>query len=364
MNWSITSLSSPSPQVYSSSEEDTTAETTPTYLSPVQAPPYHPAGSQSLTGLGISFCETAAPFNNPGLYRPSEAYSLPVPGWTDPTRMSEPFNEPTLGVGRFIPEMELEPYLSYADISNSPLSQYSTQAMMQSSCYGGNHGTFLGQPPETWPTPRSGDVSPSNLGEMEELHEIREQPSFADVLNTTEVPLLPQDSQHPAQGPFPSLFYRDSGSLFDFSPNVGRDSDSRRGSTVQRTPAEPDSRSDPADKPFRRRQLSSESDRKCNVCDFTFTRTSNCRDHMKKKHDPNCKKTHFCEICPWAFRRRPDLTRHVDCVRMCVFSGGTLADELQVHRKLKRFSCECGRRFSRQDILSRWVLRGQFTCSC
>lgn len=53
----------------------------------------------------------------------------------------------------------------------------------------------------------------------------------------------------------------------------------------------------------------------CDQCRKQFTRSSNCRSHMKI-HDPNRKYPHRCTVsqCTKKFSRKTDLVRHVDSV--------------------------------------------------
>lgn len=298
----------------------------PPYLSPVSATPLRLDCHEPVAGLGISFGETESPFTHSSFVEPSPvASSLPVAGWY-PMGPSESSNEPIFDLGSSMPGMDYGAYPNYADISTSPLGLYSTQPMIASSSYGRTQGATSGHPSGVWPiTPSSEAISAFSSSEVKELDEYGEQLLIGDAMYAAEVPLLPQGPQVSTED-FSPLSLRGPGSLLGLNPNEEQNPSRIPGTTDQSLPSPPISKTDPVDTPSPRRRLSSESSRKCDLCDITFTRTSNCREHMKKKHDPTCKKTHSCGVCSRAFRRRPDLTRHVDCVSMGVFCGLELAN--------------------------------------
>lgn len=320
MNWTTAPFPSSSSQGSTSQEDETNAETA-TYLSPVHASSYRPECSQPLIGLGLSFYEVETPFGRPGLYQPTETSSLAVAEWSCPMGLPEPFSEPTLDVGSFVPAVNLESYPDCTDACASPYGLYSTQAMTRTPRYRARHDASLGLPSATWQTTFLGDNSPSSLGEIKELENFQEQPFFANGLNTTEAPLLSQEPPFPVDNTFPGLSPRDLGDVLSPNLKMGRDVGRSCGTKFRNTYGKTNPRSNPVDTPSPRRKLSPENSRKCDLCDFTFTRTSNCRDHMKKKHSPDGTKSHFCDICEQSFRRRHDLIRHVDCVMICGFWG-------------------------------------------
>lgn len=315
MDWTPTSLLSSSPRACPSTGDDTRVETIPAYPSPIHAEPSL-SDSHHLCGLGISFCDTEIPFNQPNLHSTTETYSMPAIGWPDQMRFSEPFNGPTLDDSGFVPGVECGWYPDIAGIYNSPASLYGAQPMVLSSSYEGTLDAFASQPSEIWP----GYISPPfSLSETKTMDAFQGPLSFADTQSTAGVPLLAQMPQPPAGNALFSLPSFDPDTGVEIYPNLGQDVSRRPDATVQNVPSKPIT-------PSPRGKLSPNSSRKCEFCDFTFTRTSNCRDHMKKKHDPSCTKTHSCQICRRSFRRRPDLTRHVDCVGMPIFCDRSCAN--------------------------------------
>ncbi|KAI9930578.1 hypothetical protein ASPWEDRAFT_27098 [Aspergillus wentii DTO 134E9] len=317
-------------------EDHVMYNTSPTYSSPVRPTSNHSSFPQSTDGLGISFCGMESPFSQLQACQPPDPYTFSAPGCPDYILSTEPLYETALDVGPLSPATCYESYSGHTDVSASPLSFYSTHALSASPTYssvmdfGGTCDGLPAQLPAGWPTTPTIKVE-------ENMDNCWDQPLFAEGRPVNKVPALPQMHRFTAVHNSQIVGRDDNDRLLKLEPKVERAASHSPRSPVYDPVPDVPIKVEEEMEPLRKENIPSANGLQCTVCGYRFTRRSNCREHMKR-HDPSRKKTHPCGQCERLFGRRSDLQRHVD----------------SIHRGLRKYGCDlCGRRFTRQDTLSR-----------
>ncbi|OJJ45001.1 hypothetical protein ASPZODRAFT_27031 [Penicilliopsis zonata CBS 506.65] len=358
------SSSSPSRSRMMSSHGPTVIQELSSYLSAGSAESMHHQQQQQQqqqqqpqvpVGLGISHCRMEA-VEQPQLS--TQLHTYPLPRWPETGVPNESFYDPSLPPGLRAVSACYEPYGLLTPVSSSPVSLYETQPGF------GPHNRMEGQCTTAWsyPTPRSSNtVPPQTIGAaiVEEPQKFAWDQTLFITAPThvspllADVPLMVANPHHhhhhntacPVFAPPLPSAPNGRQPLLELDTNtaqpvaVGHRLVGIGEMGTQQTPPRDTDNDEGGRTPVKRKRPRPDG-LQCTECGFTFTRRSNCREHMKR-HDPSLMTPHPCEVCGREFGRRSDLKRHVDCI----------------HRGFKRFSCdECGRRFTRQDTLSKHQL--------
>lgn len=287
------SFSSPSSQICSTSDGETTWTAVPKYQSLMPPASYQFDDSQAIHGLGISLHGTEISLTHhtfdPRLERPPP----PVPRW--PEQMELPQHVGSMPAERFAFGMD------YVLFSNSRTGSYGSQEMCASSSYGGSQDSISDQPHGLTPSPCPGNFSPFSRHEADKLHE------DTSWLEGQEMSYLPQMPQAPTTSAFPTPPLEPD-TLLGLYRSAEQEQHAYNRFTVKSTPIEAGSGTE-----SRRRKRSLRNSHDCPICGMQFTRSGNCSDHIKKAHDPNFKRSP-CPLCGRDFQRPHDVRRHIDSV--------------------------------------------------
>ncbi|PWY89817.1 C2H2 finger domain protein Ezf [Aspergillus heteromorphus CBS 117.55] len=327
-----------SPTVRSPLEDQAMMDTSPTHSSPGHAVPLFECEFQSFTGLGISHIQTEASADHLRLYPSPEPYVLSTSDWSDPILRSQHLLETPPDAANFAPNTYYEPFGSRTDVSASPLSFYSSQALSASPSYDPmlDFGAMREEVSHFWPSP-----PPETMAMTEGQTEVKGEPE--DMWDTS----LPDNASNMVMCTMPQVPQLQISTAFAPPPqsnDKGNDTltatGASQGDAPDVVPAEVISKwiddvgkSPNAETP----KIPSASGLVCTVCGLRFTRRSNCREHVKR-HNPRYRRTYPCAICGQVCGRKTDLKRHVDCI----------------HYRVRNFGCDqCGQLYTRQDTLSR-----------
>ncbi|KAL4891536.1 hypothetical protein BDV59DRAFT_65655 [Aspergillus ambiguus] len=338
-----TPTSFPSSPSARSASADHTTETCTAYSSPARVIPHYIGSPSSAIGLGISDCSIGVLTGHSSPLM-SQPYPSPAPDWREPLYPSQRLLEPNLNVG-------FPPTTNYG-VSAPSFDVYHAQPALMPYDYGcsvnaggSNETMYYQQSLPLWMnTPRSDTATypDAPYGVKEEQEESWMRPLMHSS-GTTEARMTPHMDQETSRktlskDPQP---HPNSGILAGSDPNV----DCGLRQPQPKYPYEVILKwTKEHEKPSnnRRRKIGTASGLQCSICGRSFTRRSNCHEHMKR-HDPSRKKSHPCNYCEKTFGRNGDLRRHVETI----------------HYGIRRFVCdECGQRFTRQDILSRHTADG------